>query len=137
VQDRDKADCKALKQSLLALCYEAGRPDTLVRIVCQELEAWYIGDLSALSQEYQEASLLHKNSQKRFDNPDSIDKPSLVLKEILPAFQKLSGAHRMGDRLCLESNKSNSFIIFIAGIKRVAGEMGYSMEDAPSLTNAK
>jgi hypothetical protein len=127
VQDRDKADCIAFKQSLLDLCHEAGRPDTLVRIVCQELEAWYIGDLGALSQEYQKASLLHKKSQKRFRDPDSIDKPSLVLKKILPTFQKLSGARRMGECLCLGSNKSNSFVIFIDGVKRVAAEMGYPM----------
>jgi hypothetical protein len=127
LQDRDKANCELLKQSLYALCSEAGRSDTLVRIVCQELEAWYIGDIDALSREYGEVSLHYKKLQKRFRDPDSIDKPSLVLKEILPAFQKLSGARRMGERLRLESNKSKSFAIFIAGVQRIATEMGYSM----------
>ena len=43
VQDNDNGDCLALKQRLLQRCREGEREDTLVRIVCQELEAWYLG----------------------------------------------------------------------------------------------
>jgi len=124
VQDQDKADCIALKRSLLALCREAGRSDTLVRIVSRELESWYFGDLDALSQEYGEASLRHKESRKRFCDPDSIVKPSLILEKLIPAFQKLSGARRLGLRIDLESNKSRSFAAFVSGVQRVASEMG-------------
>ena len=69
VQDQDKADCTMLKQSLHSLCSDAGRPDTLVRIVCQELESWYIGDLDALSLEYGVASFRHRSALKRFRDP--------------------------------------------------------------------
>jgi hypothetical protein len=126
VQDQDKSDCKLLKKSLLDLCSDAGRSDTLVRIVCQELEAWYIGDLQALTIEYAPASLRHKDVQKRFRDPDSIDKPSLILEKLIPTFQKLSGARRMGVRIRPESNTSKSFAIFISGVERVAIEMGYT-----------
>lgn len=125
VQDQDKSDCKQLKKSLLALCSDAGRSDTLVRIVCQELESWYIGDLQALSLEYGTASLRHKDIQKRFRDPDSIDKPSLILDKLIPTFQKLSGARRMGVKIRRESNTSKSFAIFISGVEKVATEMGY------------
>jgi hypothetical protein len=128
VQDQDKANCIALKQSIVALCSEAGRPDTLVRIVCQELESWYIGDLDALSSEYGATSFRHKDSQKRYRDPDSIDKPSLILERLIPAFQKLSGARRMGVIIRPESNKSKSFSVFISGVQRVAAEMGYTMQ---------
>lgn len=52
VRDNDGGDCCALKSSLSALCADAGRDDALVRIACQELEAWYLGEPSALAQAF-------------------------------------------------------------------------------------
>jgi len=127
VHDQDSSDCVLLKQALVGLCAGAGRPDSLVRIVCRELESWYIGDLDALSHEYGEASLRHKDSRRRFRDPDSIDKPSRMLEKLLPEFQKLSGARRMGMKISLDTNHSKSFATFIAGVQRVAEEMGYSV----------
>jgi len=48
VHDQDQADCLQLKGTLTELCRDAGRSDTLVRIACRELEAWYLGDLAAV-----------------------------------------------------------------------------------------
>jgi hypothetical protein len=132
VQDQDSSDCVLLKQYLVGLCSDAGRPDSLVRIVCHELEAWYIGDLDALSQEYGTASLRHKDSRRRFRDPDCIDKPSRILERLLPGFQKLSGARRMGMKISLETNASKSFATFISGVQRVAAEMGYLTPQIPS-----
>ena len=39
VRDKDQGDCHVVKDKLLELCRKAGRPDTLVRIVCHHLEA--------------------------------------------------------------------------------------------------
>ena len=47
--DNDRGDCVALKRELEAKCQAAERPDTLIRIVCQELEAWYLGEPDALA----------------------------------------------------------------------------------------
>lgn len=44
IQDQDSNDCKQLKQELVDLC-KANKSDNityLVRIVCHELEAWYM-----------------------------------------------------------------------------------------------
>ena len=49
LRDNDGGDCVRLKRRLLQSCQQAGRPDTLVRIVCQELEAWYLGEPDALA----------------------------------------------------------------------------------------
>ncbi len=49
IRDNDGGDCKALKASLVQMCQNAGRSDTLVRIVCQELEAWYFGEPAAMA----------------------------------------------------------------------------------------
>ncbi|WP_234369539.1 hypothetical protein [Paracidovorax avenae] len=48
VRDNDNADCVDLKNKLRGLCTQGERPETLIRIVCQELESWYLGDLAAL-----------------------------------------------------------------------------------------
>ena len=42
LRDNDGAHCVGLKELLLKICRDAGREDTLVRIVCEELEAWYL-----------------------------------------------------------------------------------------------
>jgi len=48
LRDQDRADCRKVKRALVARCIEAGRPDTVVRIACRELEAFYLGDLRAV-----------------------------------------------------------------------------------------
>ena len=126
LQDQDQSDCKVLKQGLIDLCEQAGREDAMVRIVCRELEAWYFGDLAAIANEYKEPSLLHRASRRKFQNPDAIDRPSGALQKLLTDFQKLSGARRMARCLSAESNTSRSFQVFLAGVKRLATQMGYS-----------
>ena len=50
IQDQDSNDCRQLKQELVALCKANQAPNIkfLVRIVCHELEAWYLGDMKAI-----------------------------------------------------------------------------------------
>jgi hypothetical protein len=44
VCDQNSDDCIKLKQRLKDLCQQAGKPDALIRIVCHELESWFLGD---------------------------------------------------------------------------------------------
>ena len=43
IRDNDGSDCRRVKNSLYSLCQEGSREDSLIRIACQELEAWYLG----------------------------------------------------------------------------------------------
>ena len=52
VRDNDGGDCRARKKALRGLCEAADRPDTLVRLACQELEAWYLGEPEALAEAF-------------------------------------------------------------------------------------
>lgn len=52
VRDNDGGDCRRLKDRLRRLAREGQRKDTLVRIACQELEAWYFGSPDALAIAY-------------------------------------------------------------------------------------
>jgi hypothetical protein len=121
VRDADGTNCKVLKGALAALCQEAGRPCTLVRIVCQELEAWYFGQPEGLAAAFGDASLRTRGSRAKFRNPDTIVQPAKQLSGLFPEFQKVSGARRMAGHLSYSRNVSASFKAFIEGVARVSG----------------
>lgn len=121
VRDNDGADCRAVKQKLLELCATGGRTDALVRIACQELEAWYFGDLEALSLAFEKEELRELGSKERFRDPDAIVNPATVLAELIPAFQKISGARRMAERLQPARTRSRSFRALLEAIQRLSG----------------
>lgn len=92
VRDNDNTDCIALKARLQTLCQQSGRAETMIRLVCQELEGWYIGDLAALAAAFNRPRLDTAAHRKRFAEPDAWQKPSVEVKRLVPAFQKYSGA---------------------------------------------
>jgi len=122
VRDNDGAACKKLKDKLKKLCVQAGRPDALVRIACQELEAWFLGSLAAVGAEYAKPALSKPARRERFRDPDLLPKPSLTLRELVPEYQKLDGARRMGGRMPVQfaGNRSRSFQVFCEGVQRLA-----------------
>lgn len=125
LRDNDSADCVDLKARLRRTCDQAGRPDTLVRLVCQELESWYLGDLQALAAAFDWPKASTPTRRKRFSNPDSWQKPSVEVKRLVPHFQKVGGARAMVEHLDVMRNRSRSFHAFVTGTHRVAVELGY------------
>lgn len=123
VRDNDRDDCIELKRKLSSLCREGGREDTLVRIACQELEAWYLGEPSALASAFDDERLAGLGTKARFRDPDAVAKPSVELKAMVPEFQKLSGARRMARYLTRERNRSRSFQVLMEGIGRLVEAM--------------
>lgn len=118
IRDNDGGNCKKIKENLLELCCNAGRPNTIVRLACQELEAWYFGDTAALAKAFEQQTLVGIKNKARYRIPDSIQKPSAELKRLIPGFQKISGARRMAKHLSRDGNRSNSFNITMNGIER-------------------
>lgn len=126
VRDNDAAACLEVKARLTRLCADSGRPDTLVRLVCQELEAWYLGDLEALSRAYEDPRVCATAVRKRFFDPDTWEKPSVEVQRMLPTFQKRQAAQRMGQTLGdTGNNRSRSFQVFLEGVRKMAAQMGY------------
>jgi Domain of unknown function (DUF4276) len=117
MQDQDSSDCKILKQKLLNICNQNGDCPKLVRIICRELESWYIGDFFAVNQAY--PSFKHQNyiNKSKFRIPD-ICNASDELKKILPGFQKVGGAKKIAPYMNIENNKSESFKQTISGLIR-------------------
>ena len=120
MRDQDAADCHAVKARLKALCEQGGHADALVRVVCRELEAWYLGDVESLAGAFPEsAGKLHKELRKsQFRNPDRVVGPSKVLDDLIPEFNKRPGARAMGKKLTRE-NRSRSYQVFLEGVERL------------------
>ena len=123
VRDNDGRDCRVLKNALRELCQVAHRPDTLIRIACQELEAWYLGEPDALAEAFGDESLRNLGRKARFRDSDSVPRPHEAIERLVPEFQKVSGARRMAPHLSRERNKSTSFQMFVTGIEAVAAQM--------------
>lgn len=124
VEDNDNRPCEEVKARLVAMAAAAGHQDTLVRLVCQELEAWYLGDLPALASAFDATSLEVDSIKKRIGDPDAWQKPSKEVERLVPNFQKIQGARLMGESLHPHKNLSQSFQVFVSGLSRVAIEMG-------------
>ena len=97
-----------------------GRRDVLIRVACRELEAWYIGEPQALKQAFPatRSSALRELGKSRYQNPDTVVRPSDIVAKLIPEFQKRSGARRMAAFLSRE-NSSNSFRVFVEGVEKL------------------
>lgn len=124
LRDNDGADCRVVKQRLVELCRQGGRPDALVRIVCQELEAWYLGDPEALIQVFERDAKLMKNKFRGWSHPDQVSAPSRVFEQQLPEFTKNGAARAMGQRLHPDRNRSPSFQAFVTGLSNLLAQPG-------------
>ncbi len=119
VHDQDTKDCIILKKHLLQLCENIGRR-VLVRISCQEMEAWYFGDMDAVSRAYDRPRLVSYGQKNKYRIPDRISFPKEELRKILPEYQQISSAKRIAPFMDVEHNTSVSFQQFVKGVKRIA-----------------
>jgi hypothetical protein len=122
VRDADSADCRLVKKRLYKLCEEAGRPDALIRIVCKELESWFLGDLSAVEKAFSAKGISTRQDQKKFRIPDDLSNAKQELKRIVPRYQPLKGARAISRHMSLKENRSRSFQVFLEGVAKVLQE---------------
>ena len=110
LRDQDAADCLTVKRKLARKCREAGRPETVIRIACRELESWYFGDLAAVSGALGLPNLVLYARRKKYRIPDAIHSPGSELRKISRnAYQKVAGSRAIGPRLSPDNNLSHSF----------------------------
>ncbi len=119
MRDQDSGDCRLIKQDLLAKCREAHKPETIVRIACQELESFYIGDLKAVEEGLGIRGVAKQQNKRKFREPDCLQKPSQELMHLTKnCYQKVSGSRAIGRCLDLRNNLSHSFNVLIKAIER-------------------
>ncbi len=121
VRDQDSADCKVVKAHLRELCNQSGKSDCLIRISCRELESWFLGDLQAVETAMRVRNLKKQQNSRKYRNPDKLSSPSDELRKLVPLYQKISGARAIGAELREEGNRSQSYNIFLSGIRKLIG----------------
>ena len=77
--DKDANDCRVLKTEIDNLCC-ATETNYKIRIVCHELESWYLGDLAAVDIAFSTKLSKHSN-KKTFREPDDLPNAKEILKE--------------------------------------------------------
>lgn len=135
--DRDHKNCRAVKADLEKIAAEAGLPTksapdangrfrVVNRIVVEELEAWFFGDLPALCAAYPRvpASLARR---RRFREPDAIaggtwERLLRVLQKAgyyrgTKRLPKIEVARRVAAAMEPERNTSPSFRHFVGGLE--------------------
>jgi hypothetical protein len=122
LRDKDSSDCREVKRKLISLCEEGGRPDALVRIVCHELESWFLGDLSAVEKAFNKKNLSILQEKAKYRDPDQLANPAQELKKLVGEYQKLSGSREIAAHLSLLENRSYSFHVFLSGIKKLLAQ---------------
>lgn len=122
LQDQDRGACEEEKSRLVEICRKAGRPEVLVRIVCRELESWYLADLAAVERGLGIRDLTRHQEKAGCRNPDAQQSPAAILKRLTrDKYQKVSGSRAIGPYLDLDNARSVSFRNFITGVRRTAG----------------
>jgi len=122
IHDQDSHDCKQLKAELLKICQDAGKSDVLIRIICHELESWFLGDLVAVEKAYQlkPQSLSKKQTQKNYRDPDQLNSAKQELRKLVGEYYAGTHSKKIAPCLSLTKNKSRSFQIFLDGINKLS-----------------
>jgi hypothetical protein len=123
LRDKDKENCKTVKNMLKQICCDAGKPETIVRIACHQLESWYLGDLQAVENALEVSGLGKQQQKAKYRTPDKLLNASEELKNITnKKYAKLSGSRAIGKIMSVNANenKSHSFNVFLDSLLRIA-----------------
>jgi hypothetical protein len=120
VRDQDSGDCIVIKERLTELCRAGGKADAVVRIACRELESFFLGDLAAVEQGLFVPGLSAKQNGRKFRSPDGVGNPTQELSRLTNGrYQKVAGSRAIGPHLALIGNRSHSFSVLLAGIRKL------------------
>jgi len=122
--DEDRQDCLELKSRLVAGAKAAGLEDrVLCRVVVEELEAWFFGDVDALRAVYPKVPKTLAN-RAPFRDPDAIaggtwEALDRVIRKAgySEGLIKTATARAVAEHMDPERNTSNSFGVFRDGIR--------------------
>lgn len=120
MRDQDSGDCRVIKARLLNLCAQAGQPSATVRIVCKELETFFVGDWSAIAAGFQQPALAAHARKAKFRSPDLLGSPSQEIKRLIPTYQKREGARTISPHLDLARNQSSSFRVLLRTLSELS-----------------
>ena len=118
LRDADGQDCVKLKRRLEMLASATGGRFT-VRIVCQELESWLLGDSPAVCGAYPDCRF--NNDEAKFRDPDRLNNASQILHELTRERSKPRRASSIAPHLDPDRNRSHSFQVFYRTLQQHLG----------------
>ena len=119
MRDNDRGDCQQRKTLLMNRVSGTGREaQTKVRIVCEELEAWVLGDLAALETALGPVSVQIRDAAR---NPDKIPYPSRVLQDHYGSYSKVTASANIAPHMSPDTNRSHSFQAFLDAVRTLTG----------------
>jgi hypothetical protein len=135
--DEDRQNCHQLKQKLETIAQQSGfvtkssstkeqKCQVLNRIIIEELEAWFFGDVEAICQAYPGISP-NLASQKKYRNPDTIKGGTWeALERVLKkagyhqgGLEKVKAAREISLYMNPSVNQSHSFQVFYQGLLEI------------------
>jgi hypothetical protein len=66
--------------------------------------------------------LARQQHKTPYDKPDDMATPARKLQSIAPAYQKVGGSRSIGPHLNPVNNRSHSFGVFVAGIRKLVAQ---------------
>lgn len=125
LQDQDSDDCRKLKSKLVELCESSMQGNNTVpykvRIVCHELESWYLGDMDAIEKSFPRFHATNFRGRKKFRQPDECVNPKDELKRIVGDYSQIQAARTIAQNLDIMNNRSQSFHSFISSVLALIG----------------
>ena len=128
IVDEDRCDCQELKRKLCDASSVVTKHKgniVLHRIAVEELESWFIGDVTAIRAEYEKIPV-SLSQQAKFRNPDTIkggtwEQLDKILKKYgyETGLQKIDFAEKVSPHMDVENNLSRSFQIFRDGLRSI------------------
>lgn len=120
LRDNDGAECKVLKARLADLADGTGKPYK-VRMVCQELESWFLGDNQAVTKSYTGCRFSNKTAKYR--DPDRLTNASEELANLTGDFSKVQRAALIAPHLDPALNRSRSFQLLFETLRQGLGRI--------------
>jgi len=115
LRDNDGSDCKKLKKRLEKLASPADKPFK-VRVVCQELESWFLGDNQAVTAAY--PGCRFSNGTAKYRDPDRMTSASQELAQLTGDFSKVGRASVIAPHLDPIRNVSRSFQVLFETLQQ-------------------
>lgn len=119
LRDNDSGDCIALKAHLRKLANARSEDEVLIRIVCQELESWLLGDLKAIKGAYPKALVQPDRLPQKLRDPDRLGNAAQELAHITGTQAKVLRAGLIAGKMNPSENRSYSFNIFLSGLRQL------------------
>jgi hypothetical protein len=124
-RDQDSDECKRLKSRLQELISGNCSCPHKIRIICRELEAWFLGDLNAVQQAFPRFTPANHQHTAALRDVDAIQNPHDLLRRIIPEYSnldtlpKIKTAESIAPFLAPENNSSTSYSNTINAIKEL------------------